>query len=67
MNIIDTSDAVVRQLGRQLEQHQLQSSSDTPTLHLLSTANADTLHAMAIRLLQTDVSKRKMAKQTVQI
>ena len=67
MNIIDTSDAVIRQLGRQLEQHQLQSLADTPALYLLSTANADTLQAMASRLLQTDVSKRKMSKQTVQI
>ena len=58
MTLIDTSDAVVRQLLRQIHQQGLiVSSKHSPKLSLLSTANADTLEAMAERLLHRDLSK----------
>jgi glutamate racemase len=67
IKLIDTSDAVVRQLGRQLEQGRLPETSTAPSLCLLSTANADTLRVMAQRLLQADLSHRIMTTQTLQI
>jgi glutamate racemase len=67
VTIVDTSDAVVRQLGRQLEQYNLAEETGITSLKLLSTANGDTLHAMAERLLQTSLSPRSIDKQSLMI
>lgn len=64
IGIVDTSDAVVRQLGRQLEQHRLAKQVGSVSLHLLSTGNGDTLQAMAERLLQTPLSERSIDQQS---
>ena len=66
MTLIDTSDAVVRQLLRQLHQQGLiVSSKHSPKLRLLSTSNADTLEAMAERLLHRDLSKYAIYTKTL--
>jgi glutamate racemase len=66
MTLIDTSDAVVRQLLRQLHQQGLiVSSKHSPKLRLLSTSNADTLDAMAERLLHRDLSKYAIYTKTI--
>lgn len=66
MTLIDTSDAVVRQLLRQMHQQGLiVSSKHSPKLSLLSTANADTLEAMAERLLHRDLSKYAIYTKTL--
>ena len=66
MTLIDTSDAVVRQLLRQIHQQGLiVSSKQSPKLSLLSTANADTLEAMAERLLHRDLSKYAIYTKTL--
>ena len=66
MTLIDTSDAVVRQLLRQMHQQGLiMSSKHSPKLSLLSTANADTLEAMAERLLHRDLSKYAIYTKTL--
>lgn len=66
MTLIDTSDAVVRQLLRQMHQQGLiVSSKHSPKLSLLSTANADTLAAMAERLLHRDLSKYAIYTKTL--
>ena len=66
MTLIDTSDAVVRQLLRQLHQQGLiVSSKHSPKLRLLSTSNADTLEAMAERLLHRDLSKYAIYTKTI--
>jgi glutamate racemase len=67
ITIVDTSDAVVRQLSRQLEQHALAEETGGVSLQLLSTTNADTLQAMAERLLQTPLSPRRIDKQSLVI
>jgi glutamate racemase len=67
ITIVDTSDAVVRQLGRQLEQHGLANEAGVMSLNLLSTANGDTLQAMAERLLQTPLSHRSINNQSLMI
>jgi len=67
ITIVDTSDAVVRQLSRQLEQNGLAEESGVASLKLLSTANADTLLAMAERLLQTSLSPRSVDQQSLMI
>jgi len=66
MTLIDTSDAVVRQLLRQMHQQGLiVSSKHSPKLSLLSTANADTLEAMAEHLLHRDLSKYAIYTKTL--
>ena len=66
MTLIDTSDAVVRQLLRQMHQQGLiVGSKHSPKLSLLSTANADTLEAMAERLLHRDLSKYAIYTKTL--
>jgi len=67
ITIVDTSDAVVRQLSRQLEQHGLAEEAGVVSLKLLSTANGDTLQAMAERLLQTTLSHRSINNQSLMI
>jgi len=67
LTIVDTSDAVVRQLGRQLEQHRLSDETGKVSLSLLSTANGDTLQSMAKRLLQTPLSHRTVNQQSITI
>lgn len=67
MNIIDTSDAVVRQLGRQLTQYGLHEDRHEVLIHLLSTANADTLLSMAKGLLQTTLTGRNIYKESLVI
>jgi len=68
MTLIDTSDAVVRQLLRQLHQQGLiVSSKHSPKLSLLSTASADTLQTMAERLLHRDLSQYTIYTETLKL
>ncbi len=69
LTLIDTSDAVVRQLARQLDQRGIValSKNHPSALRLLSTGNADTLQAMAKRLLRSDLSKHRIETHTVRI
>lgn len=69
MELIDTSDAVVRQLVRQMDQQGISANPniDAPSLSLLSTANADTLQTMAQRLLLRDLSQYTIYTETLEL
>ena len=57
IKIVDTSEAVVRQLARQLEAHRIASSSkDRRSMLLLSTADGARLHEMVVQLLRSNLS-----------
>jgi glutamate racemase len=64
--IVDTSEAVVRQLVRQLEAHRI--PSEVPgrrSVLLLSTADGARLHSMAMQLLRSDMAKLNIDFKTV--
>ena len=64
--IVDTSDAVVRQLARQLEAHRIPSEiSGRRSLLLLSTADGARLHGMAMQLLRSDMAELNIDFKTV--
>jgi glutamate racemase len=69
MELIDTSDAVVRQLVRQMDQQGISANpnTDAPSLSLLSTANANTLKTMAQRLLLRDLSQYTIYTETLKL
>lgn len=69
ITLIDTSDAVVRQLARQLDQRGItaHSKNHSSALRLLSTGNADTLQTMAKCLLRSDLSWHRIETNTVRI
>jgi glutamate racemase len=69
MELIDTSDAVVRQLVRQMDQQGISANpnTDAPSLSLLSTANANTLQTMAQRLLLRDLSQYTIYTETLKL
>jgi glutamate racemase len=66
--IVDTSQAVVRQLVRQLEHHRIPSeAAGKRSLLLLSTADGARLHSMAMQLLRSDVAELSIDFKTVDL
>jgi glutamate racemase len=64
--IVDTSEAVVRQLARQLEIHRIPTEvSDRRILLLLSTADGARLHSMTMQLLRSDLARFHIEFKTV--
>ena len=64
--IVDTSQAVVRQLARQLEAHRIPSEVvGKRSLLLLSTADGARLHSMAMQLLRSDLAQFHIEFKTV--
>jgi glutamate racemase len=68
IKIVDTSEAVVRQLARQLEAHRIASvNKDRRSMLLLSTADGARLHEMAMQLLRSNLSSMDIHFITVDI
>ena len=68
IKIVDTSEAVVRQLTRQLEAHRIPSEvADRRSVLLLSTADGARLHEMAMQLLRSNLSSMDIHFKTVDI
>jgi len=66
INLIDTSDAVVRQLKRKLEaQGKHLDDGKCGSIRLISSKDADTLHQMAQELIQSDLSSHHIESQLV--
>ena len=66
INLIDTSDAVVRQLKRQLEaQGKHLDGGKYGSIKLISSKDADTLHQMAQELMQSDLDEHSIDSQLV--
>lgn len=64
--IVDTSEAVVRQLVRQLEAHRIPSEvAGKRSVLLLSTADGARLHSMAMQLLRSDMAELNIDFKTV--
>jgi glutamate racemase len=64
--VVDTSEAVVRQLARQLEAHRIPSSvAGNRSVLLLSTADGARLHGMAMQLLRSDMAEITFEFKTV--
>jgi glutamate racemase len=68
IKIVDTSEAVVRQLARQLEAHRIPSEvADRRSVLLLSTADGARLYEMATQLLRSNLSSMDAHFKTVDI
>jgi glutamate racemase len=66
IKIVDTSEAVVRQLARQLEVHRIPSDvAGKRSVLLLSTADGARLRSMAMQLLRSDMAKLSIDFKTV--
>ncbi len=66
INLIDTSDAVVRQLKRKLEAQDKHLDTDTcGSIRFISSKDAETLHQMAQELMQSDLDRRNIESQLV--
>lgn len=66
INLIDTSDAVVRQLKRKLEaQSQQANDAKYGSIQFISSKNAELLHQMAKELMQSDLNERHIESQLV--
>ena len=66
VRIVDTSEAVIRQLARQLEAHRIPSeAAGKRSLLLLSTADGARLHSMAMQLLRSDMTELRIDFKTV--
>jgi glutamate racemase len=64
--IVDTSEAVVRQLARQLEVHRIPSEVDgRRSVLLLSTADGARLNSMTVQLLRSDIAELNIDFKTV--
>jgi glutamate racemase len=64
--VVDTSEAVVRQLARQLEAHRIPSeTAGQRSVLLLSTADGARLHRMAMQLLSSDMAELSIEFKTV--
>jgi glutamate racemase len=64
--IVDTSEAVVRQLARQLEVHRIPSeAAGRRSVLLLSTADGARLHSMTMQLLRSDMAELSIDFKTV--
>lgn len=68
IKIVDTSEAVVRQLVRQLEAHRIASGNQGQrSMLLLSTADGARLHAMAMQLLRSNLSNMDIHFKTLDV
>lgn len=68
VKIVDTSEAVIRQLARQLEAHNLPSEgSGKRNVLLLSTADGERLQQMAMQLLRSNLGNIGIGFKTVDI
>lgn len=68
IKIVDTSEAVVRQLARQLEMHGIASSDqEQRSMLLLSTADGARLHQMAMQLLRSNLSNIDVQFKTLDV
>ena len=68
IKIVDTSEAVVRQLARQLEMHGIASSDqEQRSMLLLSTADGTRLHQMAMQLLRSNLSNIDVQFKTLNV
>jgi glutamate racemase len=66
IKIVDTSEAVVRQLARQLEAHRIPSTvAGKRSVLLLSTADGERLNSMAMQLLRSDMTELRIEFKTV--
>ena len=66
INLIDTSDAVVRQLKRKLEMQSVHSSKDASgSIKFISSKDADLLYQMAQELMQSDLASHSVESQLV--
>jgi glutamate racemase len=66
INLIDTSDAVVRQLKRKLEAQGKQlDDGGYGSIQFISSKNAELLHQMAHELMQADLNERSTQSQLV--
>jgi len=66
INLIDTSDAVVRQLKRKLEAQGKQlNDGDQGSIQFISSKDAELLHQMAHELMQSDLTERSTQSQLV--
>jgi glutamate racemase len=66
INLIDTSDAVVRQLKRKLEAQGKQlNDGDQGSIQFISSKDAELLHQMAHELMQSDLNERNTQSQLV--
>jgi glutamate racemase len=66
INLIDTSDAVVRQLKRKLEAKGKQlNDGDQGSIQFISSKDAELLHQMAHELMQSDLTERSTQSQLV--
>jgi glutamate racemase len=66
INLIDTSDAVVRQLKRKLEvQGKQLDSGANGSIQFISSKDAERLHQMAHELMQSDLHERNTQSQLV--
>jgi glutamate racemase len=64
--IVDTSEAVVRQLAKQLEAHRIPSEvAGKRSVLLLSTADGARLHSMAMQLLRSNMAELSIDFRTV--
>lgn len=68
VTIVDTSEAVVRQLARQLEAHHIAiSAKDKRRVLLLSTADGGRLHSMAMQLLRSNLDSIGLDFKTIDV
>jgi glutamate racemase len=68
INLIDTSDAVVRQLKRKLEAQSKQlDSGENGSIQFISSKDAERLHQMAHELMQSDLNERNTQSQLVSV
>ncbi len=66
VRIVDTSEAVIRQLARQLEAHRIPSEvAGKRSVLLLSTADGTRLHSMAMQLLSACIDELRIDCKTV--
>jgi len=66
IKIVDTSEAVVRQLSRQLETYRIPSAvAGKRSVLLLSTADGARLHSMAMQLLNSNIAELQIDFKTV--
>ncbi|WP_114652494.1 glutamate racemase [Polynucleobacter necessarius] len=66
INLIDTSNAVVRQLKRKLEAQCKQlNDGDQGSIQFISSKDAELLHQMAHELMQSDLTERSSQSQLV--
>lgn len=68
VNLIDTSEAVVRQLKRKLEAQGMHlDNGKCGTIQFISSKDAELLHQMAQELMQSDLDERSTQSQLVSI